>query len=52
MGFRDEKQMLMNAGHRSICKFDSIADPNYQILRNSLETTVIKILKTGDYSHP
>ncbi|KAL2065695.1 hypothetical protein VTL71DRAFT_3365 [Oculimacula yallundae] len=45
MGFRDEKQMLMNADHRSICKFDSIADPNYQILRNSLETTVIKISK-------
>jgi hypothetical protein len=52
MGFRDEKQMLMNADHRSICKFDSIADPNYQILRNSLETTVIKISKTGNYSHP
>ncbi|KAG9240510.1 NACHT and WD domain protein [Calycina marina] len=45
MGFRDEKQMLMNADHRSICKFDSLADPNYQILRNCLETTVIKISK-------
>ncbi|CZT03944.1 related to NACHT and WD domain protein [Rhynchosporium graminicola] len=45
IGFRDEKQMLMNADHRSICKFDSIADPNYQILRNSLESTVAKISK-------
>ncbi|TVY33066.1 Vegetative incompatibility protein HET-E-1 [Lachnellula subtilissima] len=46
MGFRDENQMPMNANHRSICKFDSTADPNYQILRNSLETTVIKISNT------
>ncbi|TVY40204.1 Vegetative incompatibility protein [Lachnellula occidentalis] len=46
MGFRDENQMPMNANHRSICKFDSTADPNYQIIRNSLETTVIKISKT------
>ncbi|TVY91981.1 Vegetative incompatibility protein HET-E-1 [Lachnellula willkommii] len=39
--------MPINANHRLICKFDSIADPNYQILRNSLETTMIKISKTG-----
>jgi len=52
MGFHDEKQMLMNADHRSICKFDSIADTNYQILRNSLDTTVTKILNMGDYSRP
>lgn len=50
IGFHDENQMPMNANHRSICKFDSIADPNYQILRNSLETTVSKILNTGNYS--
>lgn len=48
LGFRDEKQTPMNADHRSICKFDSISDPNYQIIRDSLETTVVNIEKTGN----
>lgn len=48
LGFRDEKQMPMNADHRSICKFDSISDPNYQTIRDSLETTVFYIEKKGN----
>jgi esterase/lipase len=51
LGFRDEKQMPMNADHRSICKFDSVNDPNYQTIRNSLETTVVGITKTGNTHH-
>ncbi|KAI0864304.1 NACHT and WD domain protein [Xylaria cubensis] len=40
LGYPDEKQMPMNADHRSICKFDSPSDPNYIILRNALAVTV------------
>lgn len=51
LGYRDEKQMPMNADHRSICKFDSIADPNYKIVRNALASTVDDILKIGMIFH-
>ncbi len=47
LGFPHEKQILMNADHRSICKFDSPEDPNYQTLRNSLEKTVNNIGNTS-----
>ncbi|KAI1749523.1 WD40 repeat-like protein [Xylaria castorea] len=40
LGYPDEKQMPMNADHRSICKFDTPSDPNYIILRNALAVTV------------
>jgi WD40 repeat protein len=47
LGYREEKQMPMNADHRSICKFDTITDPNYLIIRNALASTVNGISKTG-----
>ncbi len=47
LGYREEKQMPMNADHRSICKFDTITDPNYLILRNTLASTVNGISKIG-----
>ena len=50
--YSEEKQMPMNADHRSICKFDTITDPNYLILRNTLATTVNGISKTGIRRHP
>lgn len=47
LGYREEKQMPMNADHRSICKFETPKDPNYVILRNSLASTVNDISKLG-----
>ena len=54
LGYREEKQMPMNADHRSICKFETKKDPNYVILRNSLASTVNVISKLGSYTpyHP
>lgn len=40
LGFREEQQVPMNADHRSICKFVSPEDSNYQLLRNALASTV------------
>lgn len=47
LGYREEKQMPMNADHRSICKFEAPTDPNYVILRNALASTVNSISKLG-----
>ena len=47
LGYREEKQMPMNADHRSICKFETPTDPNYVILRNALASTVQSISKLG-----
>jgi len=47
LGYREEKQMPMNADHRSICKFETPTDPNYVILRNTLASTVKSISKLG-----
>ena len=40
LGYPGEKQMPVNADHRSICKFDTPTDPNYVTLRNALASTV------------
>ncbi|KAI9778642.1 MAG: hypothetical protein M1816_004005 [Peltula sp. TS41687] len=45
LGYREEKQMPMNADHRSICKFETQIDPNFLILRNALASTVNSISK-------
>lgn len=45
LGYKEERQIPMNADHRSICKFDTPTDPNYIMLRNALSTTVDDILK-------
>ena len=47
LGYRAEKQMPMNANHRSICKFETPKDPNYITLRNALATIVQSISKLG-----
>lgn len=49
LGYREEKQMPMNADHRSICKFETLSDPNYIIIRNSLISTIKNIATTGAY---
>jgi pimeloyl-ACP methyl ester carboxylesterase len=45
LGYREEKQIPMNADHRSICKFETPTDPNYITLRNALVSTVNSISK-------
>lgn len=47
LGYREEKQMPMNADHRSICKFESPTDPNYVSVRNALASTVQDISNLG-----
>jgi hypothetical protein len=51
LGYREEKQMPMNADHRSICKFDTEKDQNYIIIRNSLASTVDRLSKIGMTNH-
>lgn len=51
LGYPEEKQMPMNADHRSICKFETIKDPNYVILRNALASTVNNASKSGVLHH-
>ncbi|EOO04132.1 putative nacht and wd domain protein [Phaeoacremonium minimum UCRPA7] len=46
LGYSEEKQMPMNADHRSICKFETQFDANYIILRNALASTVTMITET------
>ncbi|KAI3317723.1 WD40 repeat-like protein [Xylariaceae sp. AK1471] len=43
LGYREEKQVPMNADHRSICKFETPFEANYTILRNALASTVSNI---------
>ncbi|KAK5989535.1 Vegetative incompatibility HET-E-1-like protein [Cladobotryum mycophilum] len=47
LGYREEKQIPMNADHRSISKFDSPSDPNYLILRNALASTIDNLTKSS-----
>ena len=47
LGYQEEKQIPMNADHRSICKFETPADPNYIIIRNALASTVQTISNLG-----
>jgi pimeloyl-ACP methyl ester carboxylesterase len=47
LGYREAKQTPMNADHRSICKFETVTDPNYLVIRNSLASTINGISKTG-----
>ena len=47
LGYREEKQMPMNADHRSICKFETSNDSNYVSLRNALASTVEAISNLG-----
>lgn len=45
LGYSNEESALINASHRSICKFDTPWDPNYVTLRNSLVSLVKDLSK-------
>ena len=47
LGYRAEKQMPMNADHRSICKFETEMDQNYVTIRNALASTTHQICDSG-----
>lgn len=51
LGYREEKQMPMNADHRSICKFEAPTDRNYITLRNAFVFTINSIFKLGMAHH-
>ena len=51
LGYHEEKQMPMNADHRSICKFETPIDPNYVTLRNALASIVQDISNLGKAHH-
>lgn len=48
LGYPQEKQMPMNADHRSITKFESRDDPNYHIVRNALASIASTLSHPGN----
>lgn len=51
LGYREERQMPMNADHRSICKFETPTDRNYITLRNAFVFTINSIFRLGIAHH-
>lgn len=49
LGYREERQMPMNADHRSICKFDTPHGQNYTIIRNALVSTITRLSRQGGH---
>ena len=47
LGYPNEKSALLNASHRSICKFDAPSDPNFITLRNSLVSCIDDMTKNS-----
>ena len=43
LGYPEERVRALNADHRSICKYESPMDSNYQIIRNRLAATIYDI---------
>ena len=50
LGYPHEKQIPMNADHRSICKFATPMDSNYATVRNALLLTVNNLSELGMWS--
>ncbi|KAH8901294.1 hypothetical protein GQ53DRAFT_707603 [Thozetella sp. PMI_491] len=48
-GPRHEIVQMMEADHRTICKFDDQSDPNYRSLRDHLITVIDGLLEEGGY---
>lgn len=47
LGYAHERVALLNADHRSLCKFDKPSDPSYRTLRNAFNSTVAEISIQG-----
>lgn len=44
---RNERVQLLNADHRTICKFKSKSDPNYIAVRNALVVAIEELIGDG-----
>jgi pimeloyl-ACP methyl ester carboxylesterase len=51
LGYHNEEIAALDADHRHVCKFDTLADPNYIVLRNAL-ITAIDLIKSGAGTEP
>ena len=47
LGLPNEQAVPLSADHRTICKFSSRTDVNYQLLRNALNATIDSITSKG-----
>ncbi|KAM7184137.1 hypothetical protein V8F20_012346 [Naviculisporaceae sp. PSN 640] len=52
LGYPEERQVPMNADHRSICKFETPHDQNYTIIRNALVSTITRMSRQDRPSLP
>ncbi|KAL8883971.1 MAG: hypothetical protein Q9215_007887 [Flavoplaca cf. flavocitrina] len=47
LGYTEERVQYLNADHRSICKYESPLDPNFQTIRNRLVATIHDITRNA-----
>lgn len=47
LGYAEERVQFLNADHRSICKYESPMDPNFQTVRNRLAATIHDITRNA-----
>jgi hypothetical protein len=45
MGYSDERNAVLNADHRHVCKFQSPSDPNYIAIRDALQNITDAIMR-------
>ena len=47
LGYPGEKSKALDADHHNVCKYDSPQDPNYVVVRNTLQSLIAKITATN-----
>ncbi|KAL8821642.1 MAG: hypothetical protein Q9223_000334 [Gallowayella weberi] len=47
LGYTEERVQFLDADHRSICKYESPLDPNFQTIRNRLAATIHDITRNA-----
>ncbi|KAL9603105.1 MAG: hypothetical protein Q9179_002320 [Wetmoreana sp. 5 TL-2023] len=47
LGYTNESATYLNANHREICKYSTVSDSNYQVVRNTLASTVTGLRETA-----
>jgi hypothetical protein len=50
MGYPHERNAVLDADHRHVCKYDSPSDPNYIAVRDALQSITDNILRTRKLS--
>ena len=51
LGYTNEIAAYLNANHREICKYNSVADTNYQIVRNALASAMDSLREAATPLH-